>query len=83
MVETLSREQVELLTPSEAVVYAGILEKELALKSPLDLATLMFPETRRWPHLELLNEYLVALTEYRLTAVGPVPESGVAPCRER
>ncbi len=50
-----------------------LLAKEAALRSPLDLAVLMYPETKRWPQVVLLNQYLVALVEYRLTAEGPVP----------
>lgn len=73
----LTDEEVALLTPEEAAVYADLLEHQLALRSPLDLAQIMFPETRRWPHLELLNDYLVALSEYRLTANGPVPADAV------
>lgn len=48
-----------------------------ALRSPLDLAVIMYPETRRWPQVVLLNQYLVALVEYRLTANGPVPADDV------
>ena len=65
------------LTPEEAKAYRRLLELEHARSSPLDLAELLFPETRRWPHLELLNDYLVALCEYRLTANGPVPAGQV------
>lgn len=75
--EHLSPEELALLTPEEADIYANMLEHELALRSPLDLALLMFPETRRWPQLELLNDHLVALSEYRLTASGPVSASQV------
>ena len=71
MLDTLTPEEVALLTPEEADVYAALLEEQIAKRSPLDLAELMFPETRRWPQLVLLNEHLVALKEYRLTRVGP------------
>ena len=74
----LSPEEVALLTPEEAELYASLLEHQIALRSPLDLAEIMFPETRRWPQLELLNDHLLALSEYRLTANGPVPADDVA-----
>jgi len=67
----LSDEDLAYATPEEAASYHTSLKRELALQSPLDLACLMYPETRRWPHIELLNEHLVALAEYRLTKYGP------------
>ena len=75
--ELLTADEVALLTPNEAEVYATLLEQTLAMRSPLDLAEIMFPETRRWPQLVLLNEYLLALSEYRLTAKGPIPAEEV------
>ncbi len=68
----LTHEEIRKLTPAEAQRYSELLTVQLAKRSPLDLAEIMFPETRRWAHLELLNEYLLALAEYRLTAKGPV-----------
>ena len=75
--DALTQDEISLLTPEEADIYQNMLEHELALRSPLDLAQLMFPETRRWPQLELLNDHLVALSEYRLTAAGPTDTENV------
>lgn len=60
-----------LASNDERKAYLQAVRKHQALKSPLDLAVLLFPETRRWAHIELLNDHLVALAEYRLTAHGP------------
>lgn len=65
------------MTPAERTRYEELLRLDVAKQSPLDLACLIYPETKRWPHLELLNEYLVALAEYRLTSAGPVPAGEV------
>ena len=65
------------MTQEEADAYVAILRTQLASRSPLDLACLLRPETERWEHIELLNEYIVALCEYRLTAEGPVPAERV------
>jgi predicted phage terminase large subunit-like protein len=71
--DLLSVEEIVELSPGERKRYLALLKLEQARVSPLDLAEIMFPETRRWPQIVLLNDYLVALSEYRLTAEGPVP----------
>ena len=63
------------LTPAEAERYRLLLERELALASPLDLACWLRPETKRWPHIEYINQHLVALVDHRLYADGPGPEA--------
>ena len=73
----IAPEILEQMTPQELAAYKVLLQREVALKSPLDLACLLFPETRRWPQLELLNDHLLALSQYRLTAAGPVPAEDV------
>ena len=73
----LTEEDLQKATPEELERYKQLLERDIARKSPLDLAETLFPETRRWQHLQLLNEYLLALSEYRLTAEGPVPAEQV------
>ena len=67
----LSREDLAKASPAELARYKQLLQRDIARRSPLDLAKFLFPETRRWQHLEILNDHLVALTEYRLTAKGP------------
>lgn len=64
-------------TPEEVAHYEFLLRKELAMVSPLDLALLMFPDWKAWPHLVLLNEHLLALVEYRLTISGPKPAENI------
>lgn len=44
---------------------------ELALQSPLDFAAYTTEATTRHPHLELLNEIILALVEHRLYKSGP------------
>ena len=74
----ISPEELEFATQEEVASYEAALRRAKALESPLDLAELLFPETRRWQHLELLNEHLVALAEYRLTKDGPgLPDSTI------
>ena len=73
----ISPDLLEAMTPAELTAYKRLLSHEVAMQSPLDLECLLFPETRRWPQLELINEHLVALAEYRLTADGPVPKENV------
>lgn len=68
---------LEHATPEEVARYRDLLRVELAERSPLDYASVEFPETRRWPQLEMLNEEIVALTEYRLTPYGPVAPENV------
>lgn len=61
------------LTPQEAATYQLLLARELALASPLDLACRLRDDTQRWPHVEYINDHLVALVEYRLYPTGPGP----------
>lgn len=60
-------------TPQEIIAYERALTLELALASPLDYATYTTPASERYPHIELLNEYLMALFEGRLYHDGPGP----------
>ena len=62
----LSPDELKRLTPEELKVYQHQLGFELAKKSPLDCAEWISPETVRTPHLEYINERIVALFEYRL-----------------
>lgn len=75
MAELLTEEELSVLTPKELKAYEQLLLREVAGKSPLELACYLAPETRRYPHVEMLDEMLVALVEYRLYASGPGPES--------
>jgi predicted phage terminase large subunit-like protein len=72
-VKIIPDELLPLLTEEEANRYKLLLERELALTSPLDLACWLRPKTRRWKHIEHINEHLLALVEYRLYADGPGP----------
>lgn len=69
----LTPEELKHATPAERKAYAAHLERELARSSPLDLMCWLNPKTVRAPHLEYLNEHIVALVEYRLYASGPGP----------
>jgi predicted phage terminase large subunit-like protein len=71
----LTEEEIRRLSPQDLEVYRHYLAYEQALQSPLDLACWLSPETVRTPHLEYINERLVALFEYRLYASGPGPEA--------
>ncbi len=71
----LSPEDVALLTASEFKLYKHQLEYDLAKLSPLDLACWVSPETKRTPHLEYINDRIVALVELRLYGSGPGPEA--------
>lgn len=71
----LTDEEIALLTPDELKRYKQLLVQEIGMRSPLDLACVLAPETKRYPHVEMLNDHIVALTEYRLYDDGPGPES--------
>ena len=71
----LAPEDLKLLTPHEFQIYQHQLEYELAFQSPLDLACWLSPETIRTPHLEYINDRIVALVEHRLYHSGPGPEA--------
>ena len=62
-------------SPQELELYEHQLQYELAKRSPLDLMCWLSPETVRAPHLEYLNEIIVAFVEYRLykSGAGPTP----------
>ena len=75
--DRLTEDEIELLDQMELEDYYSSLLFEKHMKSPLDLACLLFPETERWEHVEIINEHLLALAEYRLTANGPVPPEDV------
>lgn len=68
-------EELSLLSPREAELYQHQLEYEIAKQSPLDLACWISPETQRTPHLEYINERIVALVEHRLYKSGPGPDA--------
>lgn len=72
---SLSPDDLALLTPHEFELYSHQLEFELAKTSPLDLACWVSPETIRTPHLEYINDRIVALVEHRLYNTGPGPEA--------
>jgi len=57
------------------VLYENHLTVQKALRSPLDYALHCSPGTEAYPHIVLLNEYIVALFEGRLYKDGP----GLAP----
>lgn len=72
----LSAEALAVATDEEREWYRKAVLNHTARLSPLDMLEALEPGTRRWPHLELLNEMILALCEYRLTAGGPVPKEG-------
>lgn len=72
----LSPEDLAYLSPDELKLYTHQLNFELAKDSPLDLACWISPQTVRTPHLEYVNDRIVALFEYRLYHHrGPGPEA--------
>jgi len=73
--DLLTPEQLEVATPAELELYQHQLEFEIATQSPLDLACWLSPETERTPHLEYINERIVALVELRLYPSGPGPKA--------
>ena len=72
-VEGIDAKLLEAATPAEKKRYKLLLERKIAALSPLDYACWLNPDTRRFPHIEYLNEHIVALDEYRLYADGPGP----------
>lgn len=75
----LNLEELELLleyaTPDEAKHLEHLLAARVALRSPLDYACYVSPDTVRYPHVEIINDYILALCEYRLYQTGPGPEA--------
>jgi hypothetical protein len=68
-------ELLEYATADEAEALRGWLAAQYALNSPLDYACYVSPETERYDHVEMINEWIIALCEFRLyhTGPGPVP----------
>lgn len=75
----LNLDELELLleyaTPDEAQHLEHLLAARVALRSPLDYACYVSPDTVRYPHVEVINDYILALCEYRLYRSGPGPEA--------
>jgi len=72
-VEGIDSKLLASATPAEVKRYKLLLERKIAALSPLDYACWLNPDTRRFPHIEYLNDHIVALDEYRLYAGGPGP----------
>lgn len=71
-------EILELLpyaTEEETRYIEHLLSAKVALHSPLDYACYVSPETVRYPHVELISEYINALCEFRLYPSGPGPQA--------
>lgn len=66
MTRFLSPEEIALLSADELELYKHFLAYEQAKVSPLDTAEWLSPETIRTPHLDYINDRIVALFEYRL-----------------
>ncbi len=71
----LSPEQLSILSPQEFELYEHQLAYETAKRSPLDLACWLSPETVRTPHLEYINDRIVALCAHKLYPSGPGPDA--------
>lgn len=71
---TLTPEQIETLTDDEKKTYEKLLTEQLLDRSPLDMACVLDPNTKRLPHQELINETVTAFCQYRLYDDGPGPE---------
>lgn len=74
-VEGIDAKLLEAATPAEKKRYKLLLERKIAALSPLDYACWLNPETIRYPHIEYINDHIVALVEYRLYHSGPGPEA--------
>jgi len=70
-VPVLTDKEIDLLSPGEQKRYRQLLLRHIGSQSPLDLACALAPDTRRYPHVEMLNDHIVALVEYRLYEDGP------------
>lgn len=66
-------ELIDYATDDEKIYLEKLLAARVALKSPLDYACYVSPETIRFKHVEVINDYILALCEYRLYKTGPGP----------
>tara|TARA_R110002020_G_scaffold1690_5_gene7693 strand:- start:6901 stop:8631 length:1731 start_codon:yes stop_codon:yes gene_type:complete len=69
---SIPQEDLQYAKPDEVELYAHALDLHSKLLSPLDYAVAV-SQAKRYHHVELLNRYLVALTEGRLYFDGPGP----------
>lgn len=69
----LDAELLQYATAEERQALEQALSQQQALLSPLDFAAYATKGTQRYRHLELLNQYLVALHDDRLYIDGPGP----------
>ena len=70
---SISEEDLSVAKADEIALYARALELHLQLLTPLDHACTVSPDTKRYPHIELLNNWLMALMDGRLYWDGPGP----------
>lgn len=61
--------------PDEAQLIEQLLKSRVALRGPLDYACYVSPQTVRYPHVEVIDDYITALCEYRLYPSGPGPHA--------
>lgn len=77
---TIDPELLALATPAELEALEEALKHELALLSPLDYALYVSPtQAMALRHVEMLNQWLLALVEGRLYLDGPGPAPVLGP----
>lgn len=71
--QLLSPGQLLHLDDLDQIKYTAALERFMAVRTVLDVATAINPHTQRFPHAVMLDHHLVALAEGRLYHDGPGP----------
>lgn len=71
----LSEAEQSFLTEDEKQQYNAARFIDEALETPLNYMLAVSPETKAYPHLQLLSDTIVALIEHRLYEEGPGPAS--------
>lgn len=70
---SIPQEDLAVAKPEEVAIYLRALELHSQLLSPLDYAVTV-SKAKRYPHVELLNRWIVAQVDGRLYFDGPGPE---------
>lgn len=69
----ISPELLKLATPEELKLLDSTLQLEKSLLSPLDFMEYTYEDTVRYPHTEIVNQYVMAMIEWKLykSGIGP------------
>ncbi len=73
MSQAIDPELLAYASPAEKAKLTKAMKLVVAKHSPLDFAEYVSGGTERYPHIELLNDLILALVEHRLYAFGPGP----------